>query len=1417
MSQKNTLFKYFNKSPGLTAKAKSAGSPTEADPPPPGASSPPTEKERGPRAANAKRERGSDVAQAREAAKAPKSSEESEFQPGDLLWAKLEGYPWWPSLVYDHPESGAHTRGRGKSLRIHVQFFDTPPTRSWVGAKYCKPYNGSSSKEAQRGGVFFSTNPQILGAMKQADKAIPLSMEKRLDLVVCVEPSDEEDSDEADEEMEVDAIASDVEANGKGDGEEEEKEEDDGGSDGTACETRTPLRSTRKTALEKNGRKNKRRRIVVPSDTDDSDAEFKPDTVDASSDEASSGVDEKEASEPESASDPESPVKKRKRTTTKAPALTPSRQPLMLGLSSVASSGKAATPKQAQTGSNAKAKLSAFSSDTLESQNGGGQDGGKEGGGWDHEKLDWLRDGKRRDGKRRLQSDPEYDPSSIYVPDSFLSACTPGMRRWWEIKSTLFDTVLFFKVGKFYELYHMDALTGVSELGLLFMKGTWAHSGFPETSFARFSDGLVQKGYKVARVEQTETPDMMEARCRAMARPATKLDKVVKREVCRIITKGTQTYSILDGDPSDAQNKFLLAVREREGPPGGSGNNSGANETGASVRTYGVCFVDTSVGVFHLGQFTDDRHCSRFRTLVAHHAPAQVLYERGGLSAETQKIVRVTLASALQDALTPSTQFWDATKTLKVLAEEGYFKVEDERGGSGGGGGSSGALPPVLRAMTAASDSLGLAAADEAELALSALGAMLFYLRKCLIDHELLSMGNFRRYQPPDLALAGDAHNGHRDANEDDDEEEEVGSTGLATRRMVLDGVTLTNLEVLQSSTTGGVEGTLLVRLDSCLTPFGRRLLRAWLVAPPCDPRAIDDRLDALEDLMAVPDKVLQVKDLLRKMPDLERLLSKIHGLGTPLRASRDHPDSRAILYEETAYSKRKIADFLSTLEGFRAASQAAGLLQECAGDFKSRLLRKVVSTEDGGHFPDLSPELQRWDTAFDHQKARSSGVITPRPGFDPEYDQALLDISANKKLLDEYLEKQRKRLSCKSIVYWGTGRNCFQMEVPDAVAQRNTPEEYQLKSTKKGFRRFHSPEIERLMALLSDAEERRDIAMRDCMRRLFYNFDASYKQWSAAMHCMAVLDVLLSLAHYSEQGGEGANPMCRPSVRPPPSEGGSSGGGPFLELRGSRHPCVSTTFLGDSFIPNDVVVGLSDGDDDGGARCVLVTGPNMGGKSTLMRQAGLIVIMAQLGCYVPAEACRLTPVDRVFTRLGASDRIMSGESTFFVELSETSSILQHATRHSLVLLDELGRGTATYDGTAIASAVVHELAEGVRCRTLFSTHYHSLVEDFAASPHVRLGHMACMVEQENDDDPSQETITFLYKFVAGACPKSYGFNAARLAGLPDAVVRAGHRKAREFESSTNALRAFRMLCSMSEGNFHLEKLKDIQRMIGEL
>ncbi|PNJ79948.1 LOW QUALITY PROTEIN: MSH6 isoform 4 [Pongo abelii] len=308
-------------------------------------------------------------------------------------------------------------------------------------------------------------------------------------------------------------------------------------------------------------------------------------------------------------------------------------------------------------------------------------------------------------------------------------------------------------------------------------------------------------------------------------------------------------------------------------------------------------------------------------------------------------------------------------------------------------------------------------------------------------------------------------------------------------------------------------------------------------------------------------------------------------------------------------------------------------------------------------------------------------------------------------------------------------------------------------------------------------------------MRRLFYNFDKNYKDWQSAVECIAVLDVLLCLANYS-RGGDG--PMCRPVILLPEDTR------PFLKLKGSRHPCITKTFFGDDFIPNDILIGCEEEEQENGKAIVCLLLDQIWGASLrLYSQAGLLAVMAQMGCYVPAEVCRLTPIDRVFTRLGASDRIMSGESTFFVELSETASILMHATAHSLVLVDELGRGTATFDGTAIANAVVKELAETIKCRTLFSTHYHISRRLFSKCC-CALGHMACMVENECED-PSQETITFLYKFIKGACPKSYGFNAARLANLPEEVIQKGHRKAREFEKMNQSLRVFREVCLASE------------------
>lgn len=733
------------------------------------------------------------------------------------------------------------------------------------------------------------------------------------------------------------------------------------------------------------------------------------------------------------------------------------------------------TPKRiSNVSTEAKLKLSSFSApETFESTATAGGAGGVAV--WDHEKFEWLQDGRRKDLGRKKQGDDNYDPTTLYVPDDFLNKCTPGMRKWWQLKSQNFDTVIFYKVGKFYELYHMDAVIGVNELGLTFMKGVWAHSGFPEIAFGRFSDVLVQKGYKVARVEQTETPEMMEARCKSMSHP-TKFDKVVRREICRIITKGTQTYSVLDGNPSESHSKYLLSFKEK------------LEDYSGQQRMYGVCFVDTSVGKFHIGQFFDDRHCSRFRTLVAHFPPVQILFEKGNPSSDTKKVLKSGLSASIQEGLNPASQFWDATKTLKTLAEENYF-VKDGKDDL-----DNGSLPPVLKSMTSGSDTLALTPGDNSELALSALGASIFYMKKCLIDQELLSMANFEEYVPVDVDL----------------EKAQSANSFFAktSQRMVLDGVTLTNLEILQNGTNGSIEGTLLEKLDTCFTPFGKRLLKQWLCAPLCNPFSIGDRLNAVEDLMAIPERLSEVGELLKKLPDLERLLSKIHSIGSPLK-SQNHPDSRAVMYEETTYSKKKIADFLSALEGFKVMREVIMVMENAVNDFKSNILKQVIALKDKhpkGRFPDLSSELKRWDTSFDHEKARKTGVITPKAGFDPDYDQALRDIKAAEQSLTDYLEKQRKRLGCKSMVYWGTAKNRFQMEIPESVTERNLPEEYELKSTKKGYKRYWTKTIEKLFGDLVNAEERRDAALKDCMRRLFYNFDKNYKEWQTAVECFAVL-----------------------------------------------------------------------------------------------------------------------------------------------------------------------------------------------------------------------------------------------------------------------------------------------------------------------
>lgn len=477
-----------------------------------------------------------------------------------------------------------------------------------------------------------------------------------------------------------------------------------------------------------------------------------------------------------------------------------------------------------------------------------------------HQKLDFLRPENIRDKNKRRPNDPKYDPTTLYVTDKYLSELTPGMRQWWELKSEHFDSVVFFKVGKFYELYHMDADVGVKELGFTYMRGEFAHSGFPEQSFNRMASSLVDRGYKVARCEQTETPEMMAERVKGLHRP-TKFDKVVKREICQVVNKGTQVFGQQIEITNEHQPNYMLAIAEKQSAAG---------------HRFGIAFVDTSIGEFNLGEFDDDKHCSRLLTLLSHNPPVLVLYERGGISERVQQVFKFALANKLREALLPESQFWNAEKTLKTLGEK-YFNH------------SKGIeWPEVIKMTQDPGDHLGLTPSKSFSLMLKSLGACVWYLTKCVIDEQIMSMARFSIYLPPDAV-----------ENDLDKVTAKLAKFDF-NKHMVLDSITLSNLKIV------GDERSLFNTLDNCCTKFGKRLLNYWICAPSCELSVIVGRQKAVAELMEERDLLNDVRQLMATLPDLERQLAQIHTFGNQNRAT-NHPDGRAILYEQKTYNKKKI------------------------------------------------------------------------------------------------------------------------------------------------------------------------------------------------------------------------------------------------------------------------------------------------------------------------------------------------------------------------------------------------------------------------------------------------------------------------------------------------------------------------------
>ena len=529
-----------------------------------------------------------------------------------------------------------------------------------------------------------------------------------------------------------------------------------------------------------------------------------------------------------------------------------------------------------------------------------------------------------------------------------------------------------------------------------------------------------------------------------------------------------------------------------------------------------------------------------------------------------------------------------------------------------------------------------------------------------------------------------------------------------------LDEMTRRNLELVEPLRPGAAVGgtTLLEVLDRTMTPMGARLLRGWLLAPLVDPAAINARLDAVDVLVADGRGRDRVREALDGVRDLERLAGRAAlGRATPreLGALRD--------------SIHRLPDVRAALDGLEARGRAP-LLEEAADRFD--LLQ------------DLGDELAR--ALVERPPAQLAEGDAIRPGYDRELDELTDARDGGKRYIAGLQARERERSGIASLKVGFNKVFGYYIEVTNPHKAR-VPAEYERRQTLSGAERYVTPELKEYEAKVLGAEERiaaREAELVDALRRRVTDAIARV-QTSARL--LARLDVWSALADLAHHDGY---------VRPEVNEGFT------IALEGSRHPVVERMMAREAFIPNDVLL-------DEAGRVMLLTGPNMAGKSTLLRQVGLCVVLAQMGGFVPARRAVLGVVDRLFTRVGASDNLVRGQSTFMVEMSETSAILHGATARSLVLLDEIGRGTSTYDGVAIAWAVTEFLHNTIGCKTIFATHYHELTQLTEELAHARNFNVA--VREAGDE------IVFLHRLEPGGTDRSYGIHVGQLAGLPAPVV----------------------------------------------
>ncbi len=547
---------------------------------------------------------------------------------------------------------------------------------------------------------------------------------------------------------------------------------------------------------------------------------------------------------------------------------------------------------------------------------------------------------------------------------------------------------------------------------------------------------------------------------------------------------------------------------------------------------------------------------------------------------------------------------------------------------------------------------------------------------------------------------------------------EHVDRIGFYDRQqcLVLDAVTVRNLELVEPLFANtGDEVTLFRALDATLTPMGKRLLRSWLLRPSIDVGEIQKRLDAVEAGVKELIAREELRHALEGVQDIERLLSRVT--------------------LETA-NPRDLLALCSSLN-------RTPLIKAALGRISSSRLQELHILLD--ELADLRERIEKTMVPEPPLTLADGGVI--QAGVDSELDD-LRSLSHNsKQYIAQIEERERQRTGINSLKVKFNSVFGYYIEISKANLH-HAPADYERKQTLVNAERFTTPELKEYEIKVLDAQEKIVEIERRLFAELRVAIAAEAKRIRQTSLALAEVDVLAALALIAQNRG-----YCRPQFAGEPVDSGE------LEIIGGRHPVLEQqglTGTNDSFVPNDLYLNSA-------SHCILlITGPNMGGKSTYLRQTALIVLMAQMGSFVPARSARLPVVDRIFTRIGASDNLARGRSTFMVEMTETAAILNTATPRSLILLDEIGRGTATYDGLAIAWAVIEYIHSASRAKTLFATHYHELTE-LESLEGVKNFHVSV---KENAGG-----IVFLRKVEPGCADRSYGIEVAKLAGLPPEVV----------------------------------------------